>query len=74
LIFGLILASVSLVGLGPAADPGDAPVIVGVLLGGGAVLFLPLVCGVFGFLGGLIVGTIYNLVAKVVGGLEIEVA
>ena len=74
LIFGVIFAGISLVGLGPMADGSDAPAMLGLLMGGGAVVFLPLVYGFFGFIGGLIVGTIYNLVARVVGGLEVEVS
>ena len=32
-----------------------------------------LLYGFFGFISGLVVGTIYNFVAKLVGGLELEV-
>ena len=74
LIFGLILAAVSLIGASPFVDGADAlPPIAGILLGGGAVIALPLLYGFFGFIGGLVVGTIYNFVAKFVGGLELEV-
>jgi hypothetical protein len=34
-------------------------------------LFLPIIYGVFGFLGGLIAAAVYNLVAKWTGGVEI---
>jgi len=74
LIFGFILAGVSLLGLGPVADgTGSSPAVLGFLLGGGAVIALPLLYGFFGFVAGLLVGTIYNFVAKLVGGLEFEV-
>ena len=73
LIFGVILAGISLFGLGPTADGSEVPAVVGVLMGVGAIVFLPLVYGFFGFIGGLIVGAIYNFVAKIVGGLEVEV-
>ncbi len=74
LIFGVILAIVSLFGLGPVADGAGPPqALLNILVGGGAVIALPLVYGLFGFLGGLVVGTIYNFVAGIVGGLEIEV-
>ena len=72
LIFGAILAAVSLFGGGPLAGPED-PAFLGVLLGGGAVIALPLFYGIMGFVAGLIVGTIYNFVAGLVGGLELEV-
>ena len=74
LIFGLILAAVSLIGASPFVDgAGALPPIAGILLGGGAVIALPLLYGFFGFVGGLVVGAIYNFVAKFVGGLELEV-
>jgi hypothetical protein len=74
LIFGVVLAVVSLLGLGPVADGADTPAVLGILLGGGAVVALPLLYGLFGFIGGLVVGTIYNFVAGFVGGIEIEVS
>ena len=74
LIFGVILAVVSLFGVGPVADGGGPPqALLNIFVGGGAVIALPLVYGIFGFIGGLIVGTIYNFVARIVGGLELEV-
>jgi hypothetical protein len=73
LIFGIILAGVSLIGLSPLADgAGAPPAVAGILLGGGAVIALPLLYGFFGLVAGLLVGTIYNFVAKIVGGLEFE--
>lgn len=74
LIFGVIFAGISLIGLAPIAEAGDAPAFVGLMMGGGAVIILPLLYGVFGFVGGLIVAAIYNFVAKIVGGIEIEVS
>ncbi len=73
LIFGAIFAGVSLLGLGPVADGSAHPALLGILMGGGAVIALPLLYGLFGFVTGLLVGTIYNFVAKFVGGLELEV-
>lgn len=74
LIFGVILAAVSLIGLGPTAGDAEVPALLGLLMGGGAVIALPLFYGIFGFIGGLLVGTIYNFAARTVGGLEIEVS
>lgn len=45
----------------------------GMLGGVGAVIILPILYGVFGFVAGAIGAFIYNLVANVVGGIEIEV-
>ena len=45
-----------------------------VVAGGiGMVIFLPIMYGIFGFIAGAIGAFIYNLVAGVVGGIEIEV-
>ena len=43
------------------------------LLGGiGALIFLPIMYGIFGFIAGVISAFLYNLIAGVVGGIEIE--
>jgi hypothetical protein len=44
------------------------------LFGGIAMLiFLPVIYGVIGFIGGAVVAALYNLVAALVGGIEIDV-
>jgi hypothetical protein len=42
------------------------------LFGVGAVVFLPLLYGIFGFIGGIIMAALYNLVASIIGGIEVE--
>jgi hypothetical protein len=42
-------------------------------LGMGFILFLPVMYAIIGFIGGLIGACIYNIVAKWVGGIEVEV-
>lgn len=44
----------------------------GVGLGLGMMLVFPVMYAVFGFIGGVIGGFVYNLVAKWVGGIEVE--
>lgn len=46
----------------------------GALFGVGAVILLPVIYGCLGFLGGLLSAAIYNLVARLVGGVELETA
>lgn len=76
LIAGLIISSVSVLGfaIGSVAAPDELGNMAGLLFGVGAVVFIPLVYGTLGFIGGLIAALVYNLIAGVVGGLEIEVA
>lgn len=45
----------------------------GLLFGVGSVIFLPIFYGVLGFVFGLLTALLYNLVARFVGGIEVEV-
>ena len=76
LIAGLIISAVSVLGfaIGSVAAPDELGNMAGLLFGVGAVVFIPLVYGTLGFIGGLIAALVYNLIAGVVGGVEIEVA
>jgi hypothetical protein len=78
LIAGVLLALFSLMAgsiashLGPSAPPGLSSA-VGVAGGVGAIIIAPILYGIFG---GIIFGIaawIYNLVAKWVGGLEVDI-
>ena len=62
LVFGSMFARMG-------ADAGAAGMIGGI----GAVIFLPILYGVFGFIGGAIGAFVSNLGAGVVGGIELEV-
>jgi uncharacterized oligopeptide transporter (OPT) family protein len=42
-------------------------------LGAGFAIFLPFIYGAMGFIGGVISAFIYNVIAKWVGGVELEV-
>src|SRR5262245_7168896 len=78
LIFGGIFAIFALVGAGfagMAAEQGEAiPAFMGPLFGVGAIVLFPLFYGVMGLVTGAIGAAIYNLLARTVGGLEIELA
>ena len=56
-------------GMAAMARENGAALPLGFMFGAGA-LFLPVLYGVFGFIGGLIAAAVYNLVAKWTGGLE----
>jgi hypothetical protein len=69
LIVGGIFAFLALIG---AAAGGPNEGVASLVMGLGSVIFLPIFYGVLGFLGVLLMAVVYNLVASVIGGLEIE--
>lgn len=74
LIIGIIVALASLMGahLAPTDSSGGSS-IVGMMFGVGAIVFLPICYGILGFISGLIVPAIYNILAGIVGGVEVDV-
>jgi hypothetical protein len=77
LFFGGVISLFALMGaaVGSAAGgEGNGGGIAAMIFGVGAVIILPVVYGCLGFVGGLIMAPLYNLVAKVVGGIEIELS
>lgn len=71
LIGGLFFSFISI--LGTLAEQGDKPPVV-VMLGIGiaAAVMVPVFYGILGFIGGVIMAAVYNLVAGTIGGLELE--
>jgi hypothetical protein len=81
LIGGLILAAFATIGgVAGAMSPafraqggGFAAGGIGALFGVGAIIFLPIMYGIFGIVGGAIGAALYNLFADLFGGIEVEV-
>ena len=73
LIGGAMLAIFSLLGgaMQQQAGGGNAQ-LPAMFVGVGAIVLLPILYGIFGFIGGMIYALLYNLVAGFVGGLELE--
>lgn len=73
LLIGLVFALIAAVG-GAAAlnQPGAKAAFPGAALGVFAIVVLPVFYGIGGFIGGLITAGLYNLVAGMVGGIEVE--
>jgi hypothetical protein len=75
LVAGCILACISLVGAGFAANAGnsDVPPWVAPIFGVGAIVIAPIFYGVIGLVGGAVAAAVYNVVAGFAGGLDLEV-
>lgn len=74
LLLGAFFALISLVGSGTAAMAAKSgKPLMGLLFGVGAVVALPLFYGGLGFVMGYLFAVLYNWVAQMAGGLQIEV-
>ena len=73
LVFGFFFALFAMFGMGMAAANNDAPAWFGPFFGIGAIIALPICYGIMGAIGGAVMGALYNLVAGITGGLEVEV-
>jgi hypothetical protein len=73
LLVGGMMALISLLGLVIPQQQNAGDAMMGMLFGGvAALIFLPIFYGAIGFVGGIIMAFLYNLVAGMVGGLEFE--
>jgi hypothetical protein len=72
---GLLLLPFLLIAgvLGALADEAGEAAGAGIVVVALAI-FLPIIYGVFGFISGLIVGALYNLIAGWTGGIEVELS
>ena len=67
LILGIIISLISLIG-------GSLGVMLSVstIFGMGAIITLPIMYGIIGFISGSIMAFLYNLIAGLIGGIEVE--
>ena len=76
LLAGGIFFLMSLTMMGVAqqsnANSGNNPTAAILSMGVGAIIFMPIAYGIFGFIGGVIYAFIYNLLAGMTGGLQME--
>ena len=76
-LLGLIVgAFVSLFALAGAAAGQNQPPGAGVMFFGfgvAAIIVIPILYGLFGFIFGIMMAALYNLVAMIVGGLELDI-
>jgi len=71
LIFGALFSLIAITG-GLASEQSGAGMF-GAIFGVGAIIIAPILYGAMGFVMSLIMAAIYNLVAGMVGGVEIDV-
>jgi hypothetical protein len=71
LVLGCIFSLVAMAGAFGAQSSRAAGF--GAIIGVGAIIFLPILYGVIGFIGTLIAAWLYNVIAGAVGGIELEV-
>jgi hypothetical protein len=79
-IFGILYAIMGLIGgafISLVVVSGLLPTssfsgLIGALVGVGSIVILPIFYGIAGFISGVIMALLYNLVASWVGGLEVE--
>ena len=69
LIFGTIVSLISLIG-GVLFLKGAASV--SAIFGIGAIIYFPIMYGIMGFISGVIMAFLYNLIAGWIGGIEVE--
>ncbi len=76
LLVGAIFACIALVGAGAAeslsGSSNGMTGMFGALFGVSAIVILPIVYGIMGFVGGAIFAWLYNLVAGMTGGIELD--
>lgn len=73
LLVGAVFALIGTIGgafLPSEVEGGSA--MFGAMFGVGAIVFLPIFYGVLGAIGGLIGAALYNVVAGMVGGIEVD--
>jgi hypothetical protein len=71
LIAGVIVGFFAVVGVALGSGAEHVNPLVGSLFGVGAIVFLPLLYGTLGALGGLIFSAFYNVIARWVGGIQV---
>jgi hypothetical protein len=72
LLVGGLFSAASILGGVMGAGDGDSP-FGGMIFGVGAIVVLPIFYGVLGFVTTLIGAVLYNAIASVIGGVEIDV-
>ncbi len=70
-IIGIFFSLIALAGMALGGDSSEAGLF-GAIFGIAAVILAPIFYGLLGFIGGALMGWLYNVVASWIGGLEVE--
>ena len=70
LLIGGLFTLVGMLGVSAMPEMGPFAIVFGV----GSIIFFPLAYGTIGFVGGMILAALYNLIANLFGGIELEVS
>jgi len=72
---GALVSLMAVAGVFAAGQSSDNPMAgpFAFVLGGGAIVIFPIFYGCIGFIGSLIVASLYNVVAGALGGVQVEV-
>ena len=71
LVFGALFSLIAMAGA--MAGGGENGSMFGALFGVGAIIMFPIFYGCIGFVGSLIIAWLYNVLAGMVGGVELDV-
>jgi hypothetical protein len=72
LIVGTVFSLIAVTGEAVGSPVGGSSGLSETMMGIGAIILFPIVCGVAGFVLGLLSGAIYNLAVRIIGGVAIE--
>lgn len=72
LVLGFFFSLITIFGASLSRQGGAGGPYLGMLFGGAAFVIFPILYGGLGLLGGALVGLIYNVASKWIGGLELE--
>jgi len=75
LLIGGLFSLVSIAGLAAASEgSGGSEAELGFLFGAGAIVIAPIFYGVAGAVGGAISALLYNVIARMIGGIRVELS
>ena len=72
LLVGVLFAGLSSIAGMAGASMHDMPGWIGPMFGVGAIVLLPLLYGVLGFIFGAVAAGVYNIFSGIIGGIEVE--